>query len=192
MRIRWAIRNSGLILLNSLLRRLNGGTDTKSSRASSSRRQFSSLAYGKYLNLPKLILILLFSSRPRYTSNMNHQVSSVSATVTTQKAFLAFEIIERFGLPEDHRLEIGNLVQEHMGGPVWSIREKAAKAFAFVVPEREIAIESERMLEDTRLSQNELHGRLLCIRQMFSRVAPSIPTLLSGRIPLPLALRVEH
>ena len=191
MWIRWAVRNSGLMLLNSLLRRLNGGTDTKSSRASSSRRQFSLFAYGKYPNLPKLIILLLSSSRPSYTSNIENQVSSDSATVTAQKAFLAFEIIERFGLPEDHRFEISNLVQDHMGGPVWSIREKAAKAFAFVVSERYIAIESERMLEDTRGSQNGLHGRLLCIRQMFSRVAPSIPTLLSGRVPIPVALSVE-
>ena len=183
MWLRWAIRNSGLMLLNSLLRRLNGGTDTKSSKASSSRRQFSSLPYKKYPNLPKLILLLLCSSRPGYTGDMNQQVSFVSPTVNAQKAFLAFEIIERFGLPEDHRIEIGNLVQDHMGGPVWSIREKAAKAFALVVPEREIAIESERMLEDTSIAQNGLHGRLLCIRQMFSRVAPSIPTLLAGRMP---------
>lgn len=172
---RWAVRNSGLMLLNSLLRRLNGGTDTNSTKASSARRQLSLVPYEKYPNLSELVLRLLSSSRMRPgIGDSTDQLSSNLVTFAVQKIFPALEVVERFGMPKDRRREIGELLRYHMEGSVWSIRDKAAKALACVMPENEVVKEIESMLGISTSSQNELHGRLLCIRYMLARLEPPI------------------
>jgi len=169
------------MLLNSLLRRLNGGTDTKSVTASSSHRQFSPAAYEKFSKLPKLIIRLLSSvRREEDIDNSNRRAPTTLATIDAQKVFPALEIIERFGLPNAQQVEIRELVKCYMESPVWPIREKAAKAFAYVVHERDIGREVGQMLEVSTMSQNRLHGSLLCVRCILARVPPLISKLLVG------------
>ena len=171
------------MLLNSLLRRINGGTDTKSTKPSSSRRPFSLLPYEKYPNLSELTLGLLSPCLPRDNSEVPPaQLSSKLATAAAHKVFPGLEIVERFGLPQHRRLEIGELLRYHMADPVWPVREKAAKTLAEVLPETAIATEIQQMLEDTMTSQNRLHGKLLYVRFMLARVEHSIPMLLAGNL----------
>ena len=178
----WEIRNSGLMLLNSLLRRLNGGTDTNSSKASSAHRRLSPLTYERYPNLPDLVARLLSSSRD-ILSSLQWQRTSVSDTATAQRVFSALEIIERFGIPKDYRTRIRELIDYHMRGPLWSVRDKAAKALAYAIHEKEIAIEAGQLLQSVLLSeglQNALHGRLLCVRYLSARLGTSLCVAWAG------------
>ena len=180
------------MLLNSLLRRLNGGTDTNSSKASSSRRQLSPVVYEKYPNLPSLIVRLLFPRRRgQDVDDPDHQGPSKLASMTAQKVFPALEIVERFGLPKHRRSDISDLINHHVEGPIWAVREKAAKVLAHVVTDKEIHTEIERLLENPGSTQNVIHGRLLRVRYMLARIAASIPTVIAGMISFQGSLGIE-
>jgi len=169
------------MLLNSLLRRLNGGTDSRSMTASSAHRQPSPAAYEKFSKLPKLIVRLLSSvGQEENIDDPYRRAPTTPATIDAQKVFPALEIIERFGLPNAQQAEIRELVKCYMESSIWPIREKAAKAFAYVIYERDIGREVGQMLEISISSQNRLHGRLLCVRHMLARVPPFISEVLAG------------
>ena len=178
----WGIRNSGLMLLNSLLRRLNGGTDTNSSKASSAGRRLSPLTYERYPNIAVLVTRLL-SPCDHSFNGVERQATSGSGILTAQTVFPALEIIERFGIPKERRAEIRDLIEYHMRGPVWPIREKAAKAFAYAIHDKEVAVEAEELLKAvtaSKCTQNALHGRLLCVRYLFARLGTSLSVKLAG------------
>lgn len=158
------------MLFKALLRRLNGGTDTASTKASSSHRSLSNLAYEKYPHLPNMILKLLFQNRHTSTITLHDELQTLSPSLQAQLVFPALEILERSGLPLQHRVEIGEAIRHHMASPIWAIREKAAKALALVVSERNLGLEIKTLLRPSKISQNNLHGRLLCVRFMISRI----------------------
>ncbi len=169
------------MLLNALLRRLNGGTDSRSMTASSAHRQPSPAAYEKFSKLPKLIFRLLSSiGQEENIDDPYRRAPTTPATIDAQKVFPALEIIERFGLPNAQQVEIRELVIRYMENSSWPIREKAAKAFAYVIYERDIGREVGQMLEISISSQNRLHGKLLCVRYMLARVPPFISKVLAG------------
>lgn len=169
------------MLLNSLLRRLNGGTDSRSMTASSTHRHPSTAAYEKFPKLPKLIVRLLSSiGQEENIDDPYRRALTTPATTDAQKVFPALEIIERFGLPNAQQVEIRDLVKFYMESPSWPIREKAAKAFAYVIHERDIGREVGQMLELSVSSQNRLHGRLFCVRYMLARVVPLTSEVLIG------------
>lgn len=169
------------MLLDSLLQRLNGGTDFRSMTASSAHRQPSPAAYEKFSKLPELIIRLLSSiGQEEDIDGPYRRAPTTPATIDVQKLFPALEIIERFGLPIAQQVEIRELVKCYMESPIWPIREKAAKAFAYVIYERDIGREVGQMLEISISSQNRLHGRLLCVRYMLARVPPLIFEVLTG------------
>lgn len=181
------------MVLNSLLRRLNGGTDTKSTTASSSRRQHSPVVYEKYSNLSALLVRLLSSIRHEDGNTIRHHRNPTAPSITdVQKVFPALEIIERFGFPHTHCDKINELVQYHLESPVWPIREKAAKTFAHVVPEPAIGREVGQVLEVPISSQNRLHGKLLCVRYMLSRKPSLVSKLLLGRHLSRLLYKAAH
>lgn len=159
------------MLFKALVSRLNGGTDTASTRASSSHRRFSRLAYEKYTNLPNLTLKLLYQNNLISINDLHHhELHSLSFSLQAQQVFPALEIVERSGIPEQHFAEIEQAIRYHMEGPVWAIREKAAKAFALMVDEKYIIIEIKKLLDASERSQNVLHGRFLCMRFLVSRI----------------------
>lgn len=159
------------MLFKALLSRLNGGTDTASTRASSSHRQFSRLAYEKYPNLPKLILKLLYhNSLISINALQNDEAQCRFFSLQAQQVFPALEIVERSGVPPQHRAEIEQAIRHHMEGPIWAIREKAAKAFALMVDKRHVVTEIKQLLDASERPQNALHGRLLCLRILLSRI----------------------
>ena len=165
------MRNCGLMLLKALTNRMNGGTDIISANASISRRKPLSLVYAKYGNLSNLLLNLLSPS-----SNVQHSIEkSQNTAFEAQRVFPALEIIERSGLPKCYEREIGNAVWKHIEGPIWSIRNKAAKAASLLCDERKVPTEFRRILAKTWSTQNALHGRLLYIRCLAARLqrAPS-------------------
>lgn len=169
------MRNSGLMLFNSLIRRMNGGSDINSSRTPSSHRRLSAAAYERFPNLPNLILRLLqvYDTPGPKGSQAAYGETFPSSTKTAQRVFPALEVVARSGLPGGQQTDVLNLIHYHMRSPVWSIREKAANTLALVVGEGDAASQVDRLMQPDWHSQNALHGRLLCIRQLVKRYSLS-------------------
>lgn len=164
------------MLFKALLKRLNGGTDTSSTKASSSHRRFSQLIYKKYLNLPDLLLRLL----DRTSTQAQHSGREKYPTIQAHKVFPALEVIERFGIPSQHHGEFFDALQYYNESDDWSIREKAAKTLSMVVDETSIMDEVTSLLHPNWISQNALHGRLLRLRFLLAHnEAPLFGELLS-------------
>lgn len=164
------------MLFKALLKRLNGGTDTSSTRASSAHRRFSQLTYEKYPNLPNLLLRLLRQT-PSHTQADDRKSHP---TMEAHWVFPAIEVIERSGLPSQHRNEFLDALRYYNDSPDWSIREKAAKALSLIVDENRVVEEVKSLLTPNWESQNALHGRLLCLRFLLARnEAPLFGELLS-------------
>lgn len=158
------------MLFKALVRRLNGGTDTGSSRASSSHRTFSTKVYNKYPNLPDLVLRLLQPMDSPVKNRIGHtnEIPSIISLTQAQRVFPALEIIERSGMPSQHRMGIKEAIWYHMESPVWSIREKAAKALSCVLDDNDRSTEIKALLQINWWSQNALHGKLLYLRCILS------------------------
>ena len=172
---RWNIRNCGLMLFKALLKRLNGGTDTSSTKASSSHRRFSHLTYEKYPNLPVLLLRLL-----RQPLDQTQVPSKIHPTMQAHRVFPALEVIERSGIPSQHQGIFLDTLRYYNESPDWSIREKSAKALSFIVDESNIIDEVRSLLAPNWKTQNALHGRLLRLRFLLARnEAPLFGDLLS-------------
>ena len=164
------------MLFKALIRRLNGGTDISSTKVSSSHRRSSHLAYQMYPNLPELVLRLLDHGRPELDVSIN-----ISTAQGAQKVFAALEVIERSGLPSTHQIDIKTAMWRHASCSNWPIREKAAKTLSLVMEEEDFERECKSVLLPTWLSQNELHGRLLCLRSILSRASsPQVGAMLGA------------
>ena len=158
------------MLFKVLLKRLNGGTDTSSTKASSSHRRFSQLIYKKYPNLPDLLLRLL---------GQTHKEKLVAGreiylTMQAHKVFPALEVIERFGIPSQHHGPFLVALRHYNESQDWSIREKAAKSLSLLVDETGIVEEVTSLLNPGWKSQNALHGRLLRLRFLLARNEPPL------------------
>ena len=160
--------------MKALLNRVNGGTDTSSSRASRAHRRFSRLIYKRFPNLPDIVLGLL-------SSQARNPDDGQGCIVHAQRVFPGLEIVERFGLPDLHAKEIKQAIIRHLEGPVWSLREKAAKALSSIVQKSDIGNVAQRLLRKDLQPQNALHGRLLCLRILLGRLDCTLFTKIDGQ-----------
>ena len=175
------------MLFKAVLRRLNGGTDTTSTRVSSSHRRSSIRTYETYPNLPGLVLKLLCNGRSLTVASPDLNGDEAHLAAHAHRIFSALEIVERSGLPAQHCTEILAAIWYHLECPDWAVREKAAKALSFALNGRDLIREIERLLSPSWPLQNALHGRLLCVRFMLART--DIPLLTYERlVPLVNAL----
>ena len=160
------------MLFNSLIRRLNGGSDVNSQRLPNTHGLLSVGAYERFPNLPGLIMRLLRVDDLDERKNTKPALQQISSLLgmTAQRVFPALEILARSGLPGVHGMSILDLIHHHMQSPGWSIREKAANTLALIIREQNIILEVDRFLRPDWHSQNALHGRLLCVRRLVSRL----------------------
>lgn len=151
------------MLFKALLRRLNGGTDTSSTKVSSTHRRTSNLAYDKYPNLSSLIFRLLHGGSEHLNLSETSNIGAQSV-MKAQSVFAALEVIERSGLPPAYQAEALDVLWRYSESPDWSVREKAAKTLAIVLDSRSFEDEATELLSLDYSSHNALHGRLLCLR----------------------------
>lgn len=168
------------MLLKSLLARLFSRTQSHVSVVpNSGGQQIQEQVYEKYPNLPDLVLKLLSPDCwvGRDTSDPELGSQSHSSTPQVQKVFPALEIIQKAGIPKSHRMTVRAMMWIHLGSAVWYIREKAAKAISCISCVSTCVDEMEKLLQPTWLSQNALHGRLLCVQKlmpMVTRITPGM------------------
>lgn len=164
------------MLFKALLKRLNGGTDTSSTKASSSHRRFSQLTYEKYPNLPDLLLTLLRHG-PDPTPGT---CKELKPTMQAHRVFPALQVIERSGIPPQHQGSFLDALRYYNESPDWSIREKASQALSLIVEDKSFVDEVRGLLAPDWKTQNALHGRLLRLRFLLARCeAPLFGELLS-------------
>ncbi|KAL8811725.1 MAG: hypothetical protein Q9200_001557, partial [Gallowayella weberi] len=175
---RWAIRNCGLMLLKALITRINDGTNTLSSKAPSSRTRISSAVYVKYQSLPGLLLRLLAHQDAIEGGRFQRKADDADTFVLqAQRVFPALEMVEQSGIPEKHHQEIRQAVWSHVEGPVWPIRDKAARALSYLPSNEAIETEVRRCLLVPWSAQNALHGRLLYLRYLVSSSKSTLDSL---------------
>lgn len=164
------------MLLNALIRRLNGGCDANSSLTPSSHRRLSTAAYEKFPSLPALITRLLWTNdtHAQKDPHISNELTPAPFTSVAQRVFPALEILATLGLPTNHRAHIISEIRHHMQSPAWSIREKAANTLALILTHEDVTSQIERLLQPDWSSQNALHGRLLCVRCLIARIEASL------------------
>lgn len=157
--------------MKALITRMNDGTNTLSSKAPSSHRRVSSQVYEKYPNVPDLLLRLL-THEDVIDSERLHKEVAVPDTLLSQAqhVFPALEIIEQSGIPTRYYTEIWQASWNHLEGPVWAIRDKAAKALSYLPNSNAVETEIRRCLQSPWSRQNSLHGRLLYLRYLNIRL----------------------
>ena len=165
------------MLFKALLKRLNGGTDTTSTKASSSHRRFSQLTYEKYPNLPDLLLKLLRHG-PAPTSGT---CKELKPTMQAHRVFPALEVIERSGIPHQQQGPFLDALRYYNESPDWSIREKVSKTLSLIAEEKGFVDEVRGLLTPDWKTQNVLHGRLLRLRCLLARYEAPLFGELLGR-----------
>ncbi|KAF3354653.1 GTP-binding protein rhoA [Verticillium dahliae VDG1] len=170
----WAIRNSGLLLLRSLIDNLFGTNESKTLIEAGWDGKASRVHYHKYPIIPVVLLNLLRSGQ--------EVMKPSTGTIAAESVFPALDIIRRAGPPEDLRAELYGLVTEYLGSPVWHVREMTARALcSFLLHDgwlqsiQELVDGSERQRVLTQA--NRLHGVLLTIKYVFEKLANVLPEL---------------
>ena len=156
------------MLLKALLTRLAGGTSSDPRRDSGRIRRISKLTYDRYPVLADLVLRLLQLSNERHVDRnaARTQASDSPTSKSVETIFPALEIIERVGVAEKHRDFVKSLLLKQLDNPVWNLRDKAAKILRSMTGEKEHLDEISSFLKLQQLSQNGLHGRLLCLKYL--------------------------
>ncbi len=160
------------MLLQSLLKRLNGGADTASTRVASLYRQSSPFVYEKFPILPELLLKL-----------MRHQDRESSVALQAQRIFPALEVIERFGVPKQYEGEVWQALNLYRANPVWANREKAARTIGMIIEPKRIGQEMHNLVNvRAEMMPNEIHGSLMTLQVLLARVLPNYMNSMKGRL----------
>lgn len=175
--------------MKALITRMNDGTNMLSSKAPSSQKHVSSLVYEKCPNVPDILLQLL-THKDGIDGERLHKGVVMPDTLLSQAqhVFPALEIIEQSGIPRKYCTEIRQASWNHLEGPVWAIRDKAAKALSYLPNSNAIETEVRRCLQSPWSRQNSLHGRLLYLRYLIFHLRSDS----EGKgIEIPLALKAD-
>lgn len=164
------------MLLKALLSRLLGKNEGSSSTRSAIGHGTTNLLYDRFPNLADLIVKLLQADVKlvENTRELVHKNDSTLDIPQAQKVFPALEIIQRAGMPLKHPPTIKSLLLWHLGSTVWYIRKKAAKTISIVTDASRFQDEVTELLQEPWLSQNSLHGRLLCVRELLSMASDTV------------------
>ncbi|SZF06009.1 unnamed protein product [Blumeria hordei] len=156
----WAIRNSSLILLRSLIDNLMGTNDSKSTSETGWDGKSIKIQYEKYPTLSRMLLQLLQNER-----NALNEGKSYDPT-----ALPAIGIIRRAGPPPELRENLYDLLFEILKSKVWHLREQAARAIS-TIQERTTELETVKtLLNPSRDSSNEQHGSILAAKFIVERI----------------------
>ena len=148
------------MLLKALLNRLSGGTDSSQNKSIESRKRLARATYNKYPRLAELVDDLLRRSFSwRSDETLEDQTSR-----QVHNAFPAMEIIDRIGVADHRRDIVQSLLRQQLASPIWTLRDKAARTLGYLTNEAELILQIKEGIETHQMSQNQLHGILLCLK----------------------------
>jgi hypothetical protein len=173
----WEIRNCGLMLFRALMtrmRRRTTGAKIRMGHAATSNDDMK-ISFQKYPGLVPLVSRLLDTiiqkpmDDPSFETKMSWELS-----ISTERVFPALELIGS-KLPSSSAHDestLRRLVLAHTKNPVWGIRDHSARVFASLVDLSEIltTVRDIGNLASPSLSENHIHGRILCVRYLLGRL----------------------
>ncbi|KAI1004258.1 hypothetical protein K3495_g3956 [Podosphaera aphanis] len=147
----WAIRNSALILLRSLIDKLIGTSDSKLKSEAGWDGKSIMIRYEKYPALPRILMQLLqYENKDlKYGDSENHSVLP------------ALGIIRRAGPPPEFRDGLYRLLFKLLGSKTWHLREQAARTISTLQSQRPELQTVISLLDYTGKSINYHHGSVL-------------------------------
>lgn len=160
--LRWAVRNSGLMLFRALMDRLIGTNDAFSDEDTCTQSRLSDEAI---TSLMQVVLRLL-------ATDDDDDVDQVKAEVV----FPALQLLQRVQPPSSMSERIQNSVSRLASSRQWLVRDKAAKTYATLVSAKDRVSRIARLLQHEARSQNEAHGDLLTARYLIDRQGRSFST----------------
>lgn len=174
----WAIRNCALILLRSLIDCLFGSGESKTMIEAGWDGKANRIAYHRYPTLSKVLVNLLKSG---------HQMMSITGlnTAGAESVFPALDIVRRAGPPDALREELQIYIAAYLASPVWHVREMAARTLCSCLLHDKWFVVLKDLLhkaleDDTKNSQNRVHGILLAFKFVIERLSEVAPELLSS------------
>ena len=144
------MRNSGLLLLRSLVDFLFGTSDSKELIHEGWDGKTNRLSYTKFSALPGVLKSLLNSQG-----------------VAEDTVFPALDIVRRAGPPRPLRQDLFCLVSEYLGSPIWHVRDMAARTLCSFFLTGAFSVGN--LCADARSSSNRAHGTLLAAKYLAVR-----------------------
>ncbi|RKF59454.1 tRNA -methyltransferase non-catalytic subunit TRM732 [Golovinomyces cichoracearum] len=147
----WAIRNSALILLRSLIDNLVGTSGKITDFESGWDGMSVKIQYEKFPALPRIILQLLQGEEGDLFSkdSENHTVLP------------ALSIIRRAGSPPEYRDHFRRLLCKLLGSKTWHLRDQAARTFMVLLEKGTVFETLRNLIENPGKVVNEQHGSIL-------------------------------
>lgn len=158
--LRWAVRNSGLMLFRALMDRLIGTNDAFSDEDMYTQSRLSDEAI---TSLMQVVLQLLATDA---------DVDQVKAEVV----FPALQLLQRIQPPSGMSEKIQSSVLRLASSRQWLVRDKAAKTYATLVSAKDRVGRIASLLQHKARSQNEAHGDLLTARYLIDRQGKNFST----------------
>jgi hypothetical protein len=137
------------------------------------------IPYHRYSTLPRVLVNLLESG---------HQMMSVTATSAAgaESVFPALDIVRRAGPPDELREELMLHISTYLGSPVWHVREMAARTLCSCLLHDKWLVVMQDLLQQaikdqTKNSQNRIHGVLVALKFVIERLAEVSPERLTRK-----------
>ena len=154
------------MLFKGLLIRLTGGQSV--STGNKRRTRSSNTIHEKYPRLSKIIVHLLHVGSSFRVGEKSPDLPSAGGPTAklVEVIYPAMEIIEKIGMASSSRDQIISLLISQLGSPISGVREKSANILSHELDGEMLTekINEFLLLKPPRVSQNALHGWLLCLK----------------------------
>ncbi|KHJ32931.1 putative heat repeat protein [Erysiphe necator] len=146
----WAIRNSALILLRSLIDHLIGTSSKNDEFETGWDGTSTKIQYEKYRALPHILMQLLRSEdQDLYNQNQNHTVLP------------ALSIIQRAGIPHKYLDEFKKILFNLLGSKQWHLREQGARMIMALQDQGTELETIQELIKNPGMTTNCGHGSIL-------------------------------
>ncbi|KAL9091558.1 MAG: hypothetical protein Q9159_001420 [Coniocarpon cinnabarinum] len=170
----WSIRNSGLMLLRSLISRLLGSHEVDNA-ANAYTSSSSKLAYARYPGLLQLMHTILSGFAFQNASSKTHALRPLA--LATEAYFPVLDLIRRVTVPDDEISRFRPLVLRAAESPQWHLRIIAARAYASMLKSGDdLAGVIEAILKPFPTESSVSHGRSLCAYHLCRRRISQLET----------------
>jgi len=186
---RWAIRNCGLLLFQSLINYLIG-TQSKEKTEAGWDGGAKAISYEKYPNLGEQLLQLLDAAAG---FNSGEAFSNAIETI-----FPVLDILRRAGPPEELLEQILTRLLSTISHKIWHIRDLSARTFCVLTPKNRWMDAVQSLLEpfgnhgDGSKTENQQHGALLAAKLLLEQHLPQCDLSSEGQYYMSITLPITY